>query len=122
MANSFYPSSLYVNYQPPPLRSDFDMPVPGWGWPADSAGPRRVGLGEAYDVNLPLYGKGSIDIPMSQIGADAANGMVAVLQEKLPGIIQSAQSEITMSILKGALVATAIGAVAVFGYKYVTGR
>lgn len=51
MRNPFNPPSLYQNYQPPAPRSDFYMPVPGWGWPVDSAGSRRVGMGDVSSAS-----------------------------------------------------------------------
>ena len=125
MRNPFHPPSLYQNYQPPPQRSDFYMPVPGWGWPVDSAGPRRVGvgaLGETYNVNLPIYGATTMDIPVSQMAADAANAAVPVIRDAMPGIVEQASATIRMTVVQGALLAAAIGAMAIFGYKYATGK
>lgn len=125
MRNPFDPPSLYQNYQPPPQGADLYMPMPGWGWPADSAGPRRVGvngLGESYDVTLPIVGRKSVELPIGKAGADLASGAVEVLRAELPGIIESARKEVTFTVVKGALLAAAIGAAAIFGYKYVTGK
>ncbi len=149
MSSPFSPPSFYVNYQPPAPRSDFNMPVPGWGWPASSAGPRNVGvggysgLGETYDYNAPVVGTGKFEFPSSQMGQDAANGAMDALRAQLPevmrsiqaqlpgvmdairaelpAIIQSAQADVTMTIVKGAVVAAAIGAAAILGYKYLAG-
>ncbi len=125
MHNPFHPPSLYQNYQPPPQGSDLLMPVPGWGWPANSAGERRVGvgaLGETYPVTLPLIGKTSVDLPVSQITADAVNTAVPLLGQQLPQLIEQSTAQIRMTVIQGAVVAAGIAAVAIFGYKYLTGK
>jgi len=125
MHNPFHPPSLYQNYQPPPQGSDLLMPVPGWGWPANSAGPRRVGvggLGETYNMSLPLIGQTSADLPVSRMATDAVNAAMPAIQAQLPAIIEESAAQIRMTVIQGAVVAAGIAAVAIFGYKWATGK
>jgi len=136
MYQTFTPPSLYRNYQPPPQGSDLFAPVPGWGWPASSAGPRNVGvggLGADYAVHLPIIGDTTVSIPMDKMGQDVVSAIVPALQVRIPDlamtlgtavqqqmplIIGKARKDLMLTVVEGAVLAGLIGATGILGYKY----
>jgi hypothetical protein len=120
MYQPFTPPSMYKNYQPPVQGSDLFAPVPGWGWPVSSAGPSKVGvgaLGGTYAVHVMGVDQ-SWSIPVEQMAVDAVNAAAPVLAAQLPEVIGASKQQVILTVVQGALIAGAIGAVAILGYRY----
>ena len=57
----------------------------------------RIGLGKAYEVDLPILGKKTIDLPVEEVGTDIGNAIEKELKASIPALKTAAIDEIKSS-------------------------